>query len=117
MSNNIDLHLELTVLRGPVPPVNGVIQGGVVGELHGYVLSVRKILVGIAVAFFAGIGGTFAWVYAAGLSKGREINRIELIENQLREDSARIKLIEGAVFGKAQPDNWLSPGTRVTPDP
>lgn len=102
--SDLDIHLELAVLRGPVPPRDGVVLGGVVGELRDTVISVRKLMIAIAISFFAGIGGTFAWVYTVGLEKGQEISN-------LRDLEKRMEILEKARDRELKA-NWLSPAGR-----
>lgn len=84
-TDDIDLPYEMIVLRGPSPPRDGEVKGGVVGGLVSRQRLVDRGLVALLVAIFGGIGGTFALVYAAGQKDAEERAEDRLRDKQIQE--------------------------------
>lgn len=81
-------------------------RGGVVGELVAAHRSVKKLIYALLLGLVTGMGGTLAWVYAAGQEKGKE--RAEMRQLRLDVDECRRFL---------RRQNWLRHATGDTPDP
>ena len=84
-TDDIDLAYELIVLRGPDAPREGEVKGGVVGGLVARQRLTDKALIAILVAICGGLGGTFAWVYAAGQRRGEEQAETRQRDKKVRE--------------------------------
>lgn len=81
----VDVHYELIVLRGPDPLKEGVVKGGVIGDLVVSRNSLRKFMIAVAVAILGGVGSIITWVWLAGDAQGARRTR----EEQLRKDVDR----------------------------
>ena len=104
--HEIDIAYEMIVLRGPVPPRDGEIKGGVVGVVVADLRWAKRALAGLALFILGGVGSVLTWTYLVGQEKGQERTEMRQMRREVDECIQHVRSRK-----------WIADEPRATPDP